>query len=391
MNPLLSVLRKEVRENLRDRRAMSSALLYGPLLGPVLFAAIVTFIIGQQQARAEQPLQLPVVGAEHAPQLVQALKQRGIEIQAPPADPEAAIRTQEQDVILRIPADYPRQWRSGTPARVDLLFDASRQNAQIAVARSREALAQYAGESGAQRLMLRGISPSVASPVAIADQDLSTPQSRAALMMAMLPYFLVLSAFVGGMYLAIDTTSGERERGSLEPLLLTPASRGQILWGKMAATALFAGASLLICVAAFAVSMRFIPTAGLGFSLKLPLVTVLQMALVVLPLALLAAAAQTIVASFAQSFREAQTYLQFLVLIPAIPSILLAINPVKPDPWMSWVPLFSQTVQINLLARGEPPGAAALALAALLTLLAAWLLGRLAVKLFSRESAALGG
>jgi sodium transport system permease protein len=388
---LLTVLRKEVRENLRDRRAMSSALLYGPLLGPVLFAALITFIIGQQQARAEKPLELPVVGAEHAPQLVQALRQRGIEVQAPPADPEAAIREQEEDVILRIPPDYPAQWRAGTPARVDLLFDASRQPAQIAVARTREALALYAGETGSQRLLLRGLSPAVASPLAIADQDLSTPQSRAALMMAMLPYFLVLSAFVGGMYLAIDTTSGERERGSLEALLLTPASRAQILWGKMAATALFAAASLMICVLAFAVSMRFIPTAGLGLSLTLSPLTVLQMAVVVLPLALLAAAAQTIVASFAQSFREAQTYLQFLVLIPAIPSILLAINPVKPDPWMSWVPLFSQTVQVNLLARGEAPGAAAIALAALLTLLAAGLLGQLAVKLFSRERAALSG
>lgn len=388
---LVPVFLKEVRENLRDRRALSSALLYGPLLGPILFAVLITFILSQQQARAEKPLSLPVVGAEYAPQLVQALSIRGIEIQPAPEDPEEAIRRQEEDVILRIPADYPAQWRAGLPARVDLLFDASRQPAQIAVGRTREALALYAAEAGSQRLLLRGISPAVASPVAIVNQDLSTPQSRAALMMAMLPYFLVLSAFVGGMYLAIDTTSGERERGSLEPLLLTPTSRGHILWGKMSATALFAAASLLICVVAFAISMRFIPTAGLGLSLKLPLGTVLQMAVVVLPLALLAATAQTIVASFAKSFREAQTYLQFLVLIPAIPSILLAINPVKPDPWMSWVPLFSQTVQINLLARGESPGMTAIAGAALLTLLAALLLGQLAVRLFSREQTALGG
>ncbi|HEX4872381.1 MAG TPA: ABC transporter permease [Nevskiaceae bacterium] len=386
-----TVFVKEVRENLRDKRVLVAALLYGPLLGPVLFAAMMGFILGKQQEESTKPLELPVMGVEHAPGFVDWLRRQGVVVEPPLDDAEAAIREQREDVVLRISADYGSAWSQGQPARVDLLFDSSRLPAQTKVSRVEALVQGYASTTASLRLRVRGVDPSLLNAVQLVRQDQSTPQSRGAMLLAMLPYFLVLSAFVGGMYLAIDTTAGERERASLEPLLITPVSRARIMSGKLLATALFALASLVICVIAFVVSMRFIPVAELGLSVDLGAATLAQLLLVVAPIALLASSAQTVVASFAKSFREAQTYLQFLLLIPAIPSILFAINPTRPEPWMEIAPLFSQAVHINQLLRGDPVGLATLLLAALVTTALATLLAGVAVRLYQREQLALGG
>lgn len=388
--PWRVVLVKEVRENLRDRRALLSALLYGPLIGPVLFALLMSFVIGEQQERLEQPLTLAVAGQDHAPNLVAFLRQQGVIVEAAPADMEGAIRSQARDVILSIRADYGDAWRAGTPARVDLLVDRSRQSAQIALQRVSDLLNQYAGTIASLRLRVRGINPEIVQPIRAVQLDLSTPKSRGALMMAMLPYFLILSAFVGGMYLAIDTTAGERERLSLEALLLNPVAVSHIMAGKLLATSAFAVASLAMCVLAFTVTLGFVPVAQLGYDLQVSPVTALWMLAVVAPIALLAAASQTLLASFARTFREAQTYLQVLIIIPAVPTVMLALTPAAPDSWMRFTPLFSQSLLIDRLARGDALAALDLALSAVPTLAVGLALAWLAARLYGRERMLLG-
>src|SRR3569623_3751059 len=128
------------------------------------------------------------------------------------------IRGQDSDFVLRIPAIFGEAWSHGEPAQVELLYDASQRETGSSVERLRNVLENYGRQTGALRLLARGLSPSVANPLVVADRDQSTPQSRSALLFGMLPYFLILSSFMGGMYLAIDTTAGERERQSLDPL-----------------------------------------------------------------------------------------------------------------------------------------------------------------------------
>ena len=227
MRPVwLSVMFKEVLENARDRRVMLSALLYGPLVGPVLFAAMMAFILGQQQEESEKALELPVVGAEYAPTLVEFLQAQGVQIQPPPVDPEAAISALDELLVLRIPPEFPEQWRSGKPAQLELLFDRSRQKSQIPVERTRALLDGYANRLSAMRLQVRGIDPQITRPIVLRSRDLSTGQSRAALMLAMLPYLLILGAFIGGMYLAIDTTAGERDGHSWSDLVAKLKANG---------------------------------------------------------------------------------------------------------------------------------------------------------------------
>jgi sodium transport system permease protein len=385
-----TVFVKEARENARDRRAVFAALIYGPLIGPVLFAAMMSFVLGKQQEQQEKPLELPVIGAEQAPNFVNFLKQQGAIILPATADPEKEIREQNRSVILRIPPEFAKAWRAGEPAPVELLYDASRQQALPAFERARALIEGYGQLTGVLRLQVRGIDPKLVHAVAVRNHDLSTPVSRAGGFLAFMPYLLVLSAFIGGMYLAIDVTAGERERQSLEPLLITPVPRAAILAGKLAATTAYSLLSLLISVVAFSISLPFVPADALGFVLSVPPAMALRIALAIAPMAFLASSLQTIIASYARSFREAQTYLQFLMLLPAAPSILLAINPVKPDPWMWVAPLFSQSVLINALARGDAVSPAQIATSVAVTLLVAFALALVAVRLYQRERIALG-
>ncbi len=349
----VTVFLKEVRENLRDRRTLISAFLTGPLLGPILFVMLLNVTLSRELDKAEQPLPVPVIGAEYAPNLLAALKAGGVVPGAPVADPGLAVRKQDADVVLRIAADYGKAWRRGQPVQVELFYDSSQRDAGTAVQRVTQLVESYARQQGAMRLVARGMSPSTAWPLQVARRDQATPQSRAVLLFAMLPYFFVITIFMGGMYLAIDLTAGERERQSLEPLFANPVARWKILAGKLAAICVFSSTSLLITLVAFALVGRFIPAAKLGMELDLGVHFAANVLLLMLPLVLLLAALQSMVAAFAKSYREAQTYLSLLMLVPLIPSLVLAVMPIKALPWMYAVPLLGQNLGIMQLLRGD--------------------------------------
>ena len=387
----LTVYLKEVRENLRDKRTVLNALITGPLLGPILFGMIFSFTLQRQLAEAEKPLPVPVVGAQYAPNLLHALEAQGLVVKPAPKDAAAAVRTHAAKVVLVIPPGFDAAWRKGQPAGVELYYDSARQDSGTPVHRLKKMLQTYAATLAAQRLLVRGISPVLMRPVVAEDRDLATPQSRSALMFSILPYFFVLTVFLGGMYLAIDTTAGERERQSLEPLLANPVGRGTLLAGKLAATVSFALVSLLLATVAFGVVGRFLPVEKLDIVLDLGPRFAAFVLLLMLPLAVLLATLQTLVSAFAKSYREAQTYLSILMLLPVIPSLLLAVLPVQAKPWMYAVPLLGQQLGIMDLVRGEAIGALPLAAVLAGTSLAAVLAFALTRWLYASERLAVSG
>ena len=353
MNSSLVVFLKEVRESIRDRRTMINTLVTGPLMAPLIFLLTINTVVTRELDKAEQPLALPVIGAEYAPNLIEALRQQRVEIKAGPADAEKAVREQDADVVLRIPAKYAEDWNKGQPAQVEIVYDESQRDASSSVNRLRGMLDRYGERSGALRLLARGLSPSVMRPVVIAERDQSTPQGRSGLMFGMLPYFFILGAFIGGMALAIDTTAGERERQSLEPLLANPVPRGRILAGKLMATTAFAVTTVMLSIIAFSIAGRFMPTDRIGMVLTIGMRFLFSTLFVMLPLAMLLASLQTMVAAFARSYREAQTYLSLLMFVPVIPTLMLSILPIKAKLWMYAVPLMGQQVAITRLLRGD--------------------------------------
>jgi sodium transport system permease protein len=353
MSGLGTVYKKEVSENLRDRRSLFNSVLLGPILFPILFIGLAYFAGSKQQERIDEILEVPVVGAEYAPNLVGFLEQQGVVIQTPPEDPEASVKTQDNQVIIRIPEQFPEQWKSGKPAVIEVIADPSRRESEIPMQRVRGLIHSYGARIGHLRLQLRGVSPNVQSPIMIKDVDLSTPQSRGMLVMIMLPYVLMITAFTGGMHLAIDSTAGEKERKSLEPLLINPVPRWQIMMGKMAATATYAFASLALTLLAFRFAFPLLPTGSLGVDLNLSEKAMGGILLAVGPVVILAAAMLTTLAALAKSLREAQSYMGLVFMIPMIPSLIFMVNPMKPETWMMAIPMFSQNLLIGEFVRGE--------------------------------------
>jgi sodium transport system permease protein len=229
----------------------------------------------------------------------------------------------------------------------------------------------------------------VVQPVLIADVDQSTPQSRSGMLLAMLPYLLILTVFAGGSYLATDATAGERERQSLEPLLINPVSRGQIMGGKLLATFAFAVVSLAISLLAFAAVGPLLPVEKIGMVVKFGPTEIALLFLVVAPLGLIGAGLLTSVSAFAKGFREAQTYNTLLIILPAIPSMLMALNPVKPADWMYAVPLLSHQLLIEQTVRGESvvPWQAAASIGC--TLAIGIVIALIAARLYHREHLAI--
>ncbi len=383
------VFRKEVADNLRDRRAVAMALLF-PLLGPVLLA--VTFSVVARQARSaeERPLTLPVAGADRAPHLVQFLRGAGADVVAAPPDPEAAVRAGDRDLVLVVPPEFGARLREGRPAPVRLVIDESRQSARAAVERARAMLSAWSRQTGALRLMARGVNPAAAEALSLETVDLSTPESRAGLLLSMLPYFLVVAVFVGGMYVAIDTTAGERERQTLEPLLLHPVPRESVALAKVAATALFATLALAETIVGFGLVPAALPLERLGFSIRLDPAMLLRTFVLFLPLLLLASALQVLVAVRARGFKAAQASLSFLMLVPALPSAVLALVPFKLRTWMMLIPSFGEQQLVLRLVRGEQvaPGLQALSMGS--SALYALLLVAGAARLFRSERSMFG-
>jgi sodium transport system permease protein len=386
---ILVVFLKEVRENLRDRRTVLNTLLTGPLLAPVIFALIINGVVARELDKADKPLPVPVIGAANAPNLIAALKQQNIEIKNAPDDPERAVREMDADLVLRIPANFADSWRKGEPAQVELIYDASQRDAQGSVNRLRGALETYSQRTGALRLLARGLSPAAVQPVVVADRDQSTAQTRSGTLFAMLPYFFILGAFIGGMALAIDTTAGERERQSLEPLFVNPVSRSRILIGKLAATSAFALTSVLLGIIAFSLVGRVLPTEKLGTTLEIGPRFAFMTMLAMLPLVFLIATLQTLAAAFAKSFREAQTYLSLLMFVPAVPTMLLSLFPVKTETWMYAVPLMGQQITITRLMRGDAVTAEQLGLCFVCTAVAALLVYAVTAVIYRGERLAI--
>jgi len=374
------VLGKELTDGLRDRRTLMMALLF-PLLGPLTLAVALDVAAQSMQKVAREGITLPVVGREHAPNLVAFLEAEA-RIAPPPADPEAAVRAGDWDAVLVIPPEFGVRLREGRPAPVQLVVDASRQQSQGVVAAVRALLDAWGRRTAAQRLVVRGLHPAVIEPLAVETVDLATPASRAALFLSILPYFVVMSMFMGGMPVAIDTTAGERERQSLEPLLANPVPRGGFVLGKAAAAAFFSLLALGETLVGFWLLPLVLPPERLGFAIELGAGVLARVALVALPLLVLANALMALVAVRARSFRQAQTTISLLMLVPAIPGVLLALSPVRPQAWMHATPFVAEQVIVSRLVRGDVVELSTYAAAMGASLLAAALILALTVRLF---------
>ena len=388
MRTLLTVFKKEVIDNFRDRRTMASALLMGPLFGPLLFAFVINLSIEQSLSNLDVKMELPVIGGEHAPNLMGYLNSRNIDVVAGPVSREAAIhavKTGAHDLVVIVPEGFGAQLAEATPARIELISDQANTQAEREARRARNALRAYSQELATVRLVARGINPTVLRPINIDEIDVSTPSGRSGALLGMLSYFFIFALLMGGMYLAIDATAGERERGSLEPLLSLPVTRDQLIYGKIAATCVFMALSLILSLCAFFVALKFMPLQQLGMTPNFGPDVLLFAFLLLLPFILLGAAIMTLVASFTKSYKEAQTWLSIVLIAPTLPILIVSLLTLRPRIEFMFVPSLSQHLLLVDMIKNEPLNLLHVAISVSSTLAFGALLTWLCARLYRRE------
>jgi sodium transport system permease protein len=357
MGAVWSVFAKEFLENLRDRRTVMTALLLGPLFGPIFFSLMLQLSLDRTRVGADEIIQLQTINGAAAPNLLTYLEAQRIRIVPVEGDSALArqlITRRDARLVLEIPEGYGASLESGRPAALRLYADSSRTGDERYAARLSAVLDRYAQQIAMQRLTLRGVDPQLLAPVVVHRVDVSTPASRSLLVLGMMSFFIVLSMLTGGMYLAIDTTVGERERGTLEPLLATPAPRGQLVLGKMLATCAYMLLSLTLSTSALCIALGRIDLEQFGMSANLGPATALSIIAIMAPLIPLLAALMTLIAAWTRSAREAQAWLGILQLVPSVPLVFASLLNLAPRLALMPVPSLSQHFLVTQLLRAEP-------------------------------------
>ncbi|NOX69056.1 MAG: ABC transporter permease [Gammaproteobacteria bacterium] len=385
---MLIVFLKEVMDNFRDRRTLMSALLLGPLFGPILFAFIINLSLKQSLTDDNKVLELPVIGSDYAPNLLRFLESRNIKLADGPSDREAALRAVregENSVVVVIPESISADLAAATPVRIEIISDRANNTARRESGRVMDALSAYNQQLATMRLVLRGVNPVVMRPFNIDSVDVSTPSGRSAMLLGMLSYFFIFALLTGGMNLAIDSTAGERERGSLEPLLCLPVMRDHLIIGKILAACLFMSLSLFLSLCSFFVALKFVPLQQLGMTPNFGADVVLIGFLLLLPFTLLGAALMTLVASFTKSYKEAQTWLSVVLLTPTLPIMVVSILMIRSSTALMFIPSLSQHLLLVSVIKNEPINMLHVGISSISTLLLGLVATLVCARLYRRE------
>lgn len=382
-----TILRKEIIDNIRDRRTLTT-IAFSVIIGPLIMFGFLWFAEKTVKEETDlvnaQAIPLAVQGAELAPNLMDWLRQNNFAIKTAPTDPQAAIRNGSERVVLRVSDNFVSALEKGNTAPILLIHDSSISGLEkIAYQSLRSAINQYSAKISSLRLQARGVNPQIMQAIRINTSDVATPESRNSQILTMLPYLIIIFIMAGGMYLAIDTTAGERENGSLEPLLTQPVERSTVVLAKLSATIVFSALTFLLVLIGLAVSFNTLPIEAINISMGADKIA--KIFVFCLPFVFAGCALMVLVASFTKSYKEAQSYLGMVMLVPSMPLILLAF--LSPEPALNnmWVPSLSQGLIIIETLKGESIAPGLVALSMLVSTLVAAILAGIAIKLYQRE------
>lgn len=379
MYSILTVWRKELIDAIRDRRALKLAFL-PPIYFVGMFTLGMFFTINLQQDTKEELTTLPVVGADYVPELISWFKEHQIIIEEAPADAYGAVQAQTLEYALIIPKEAGAQQQEGKSIDVWLVYDASKQSVHPTLGKLRQLFYEWNSTQASMNILARGLSPQLASPVAWHESNVANEQKMGGLILAGVPLLLMMCAVMGSLGFAADMTAGERERRSLESLLINPITSMRLIWGKWLAAVLLSVAVVFLCLFLMSIALHFIPFNELGLRVDVTLWAYVKIFFSLIPVTFIAAGLQLSLGILSRSFKDAQTYMGFLVLLPMVPFFIMTMNPDWYAPWHLWVPLLGQQAVLKDLLLGELiPSIAILAFwvsSIPITLAALWLAAR---------------
>lgn len=376
----LTVYLKELKDALRDRRTAIMILVASIITGPVTLVLIAQFISGLEEKSTT--LKVRILGQQHAPQLINFLQRNDVEIEIAPADYEARVREGRLDAVIVVPEDFDERLVAGDDATVEIVYDDSRADAGPAIRQAERLMRAFNHETGTLRMMARGVSPDLIEPVKVERVNTATPRQKGAFILFLIPMFAILSPLLGGMTVAIDSTAGERERGSLEPLLANPVPTGQIVAGKWLAAWSLATAVAVLTLSGFVIATLLYAQKKLATLMTFGTPELFQFILIVIPFAAMTSALQMLICTYGRSYREAQTYVSYLATVASFVPVIVMFSGLKDALWQLAIPVLGQQMVLSRVVRGDAlapvdyllPSAVALALAAICVALVARLL-----------------
>jgi sodium transport system permease protein len=355
MSPFVSVLivfRKELRDALRDQRTLLTVLVSSVLMGPLVLLAI-SGLVASLEASAEQR-EVVVAGLENGPSLKNFFERQTFVVKPAPADYEARLRKATlTDAVVVVPPDFEAALLRGDAPVVEIVSDSANQRSQASTGRIVGLLAGFNRERAALTLALRGVSTRLLEPVEIEERDLASTQTRATQITGILPFFVLMAVLTGALNAALDTTAGERERGSLEPLLMNPAARWALVLGKWGAVAAVAMLIAVLSCFSFLPGQWLLRSDTLAAMFQYGPREAGLFLVVLLPFAAAVSALLMAVAIRCKTFKEAQASTTVVMLGASLLPLINVFSLGGESPWYLWVPALAQNVLMTHVLKGE--------------------------------------
>ncbi|MDO3384693.1 ABC transporter permease [Gilvimarinus sp. SDUM040013] len=342
---LRAVWNKELGDAVRDKRAMKIAFL--PPVYMVLFFAVGIGFAIHLQNNEERDIEIHLAGQD-AP-LEAWLTENSITLNPAPEDPYGAVESGEVEFVLVLNTE-PVAAGSKEPRSATMVYNASNQSVHGSVGEVRRLLYQYNSMEAGINILARGLSPKLINPVSVREANVASDQQMGGLILGGVPLLLLMCAMMGSVGFAVDMTAGERERHSLEPLLINPVPSMTLILGKWLAAVALTLAVVLVCILLMSIALYFLPFDKIGLRVSVSAGAMLGVFLSLMPIAAIAAALQLVLGILSRSFKDAQTYMSFLIVLPMVPFFVVVTNPGIYETWHLWVPMLGhQTVLRNLL------------------------------------------
>lgn len=348
----LTVYFKELADALRDRRTLAVVLLSSVAIGPLVLLLVSSLVAGIEK-RAEARV-IVVQGIEQAPSLRNYLERQTYTVTAAPANYEQQlIDSKLGDPVLLVPATFEAELATGQAPLVELVGSSANQRAQTGSGAVLRLLRGFNNEQALLRLSTRGIAASQIETIRVEERDLADPASRAAQLGNMVPYFVLMAVLYGALNAALDTTAGERERGSLEPLLMNPATRNALVLGKWGAVASVGMLIAVLSCLSFLPGQWLLRSEALAAMFRFGFGEAGAFIALLLPLAGALSALLMAIAIRCKSFKEAQANATVVMLAVSLLPLISLFNQEGTAPWHLWVPALAQTTLMGRVLKGE--------------------------------------
>ncbi len=365
------VAKKEIVSTLRDTRAIISNLVIPLVLMPVMMLGLPLLLGGLFEREATTITPIGVEGLANLPaEFIAVIEAQNVEL-VPVDEAVQAVQDGEVDVVVRVPQPLDAALASGEPGVVTLVTKVGNMKSELNASKVQQAVSIYQQQIVAERLSAAGLDPTVLQPLRIETVDASSDAERSSGQLSwLIPFFIAVWTLTGGQMTAIDATAGEKERGTLEVLLVAPVRRTEVVVGKFLATMTFGLSAALMAILGFLLggvimNAIFLPrlalegdgaeiVAMMGGGLNIDLPSILVLVVSALLLSALVAALLLSVALFARSFKEAQSYiapLSFLFILPAVALQFKDLIGVGDEAYL--IPVFNVLLLMDDVVRGS--------------------------------------